>query len=133
MRKLVFAAVVGALVLASAPAALAGPNRADAYYTVHCIDPDGNPTVNESVDAHASSRAASSTRSPTSTTTTRAGPAGSRARLAASQPTQRAGPPSAAGPPAHLAKGRPLMHSIHTRRALALARLPGGEGGGGFR
>ena len=51
MRKLGFAAAVGALVLATAPAALAGPNRADAYYTVHCTDPGGNPTVNESVDA----------------------------------------------------------------------------------
>jgi hypothetical protein len=53
MRKLVFTAAVGALLLATAPSALAGPNRADSYYTVHCTDPDGNPTVNESVDAHA--------------------------------------------------------------------------------
>ena len=53
MRKLVLAAAVGALGLATAPAALAGPNRADSYYTVHCTDPGGSPTVNESVDAHA--------------------------------------------------------------------------------
>ena len=53
MRKLALAAAVGALALATAPSALAGPNRADTYYTVHCTDPDGNPTVNESVDAHA--------------------------------------------------------------------------------
>ena len=53
MRKLVLSAAVGALVLAAAPAALAGPNRADAYYTVHCTDPDGSPTANESVDAKA--------------------------------------------------------------------------------
>jgi hypothetical protein len=53
MRKLVLAAAVGALVLASAPAALAGPNRADAYYTVFCTDPSGSDVVAESVDAHA--------------------------------------------------------------------------------
>lgn len=53
MRKLVLSAAVGVLVLATAPAALAGPNRADTYYTVHCTDPAGNPTVNESVDARA--------------------------------------------------------------------------------
>ena len=53
MRKLAFAAAVGTLVLATAPSAWAGPSRADSYYTVHCTDPDGNPTVNESVDAHA--------------------------------------------------------------------------------
>ena len=53
MRMLVLAAAAGALVLATAPSTLAGPNRADSYYTVHCTDPDGSPTVNESVDAHA--------------------------------------------------------------------------------
>jgi hypothetical protein len=53
MRKLVLAAAAGALILATAPAAFAGPNRADPYYTVHCFDPGGNPTVNESVDAKA--------------------------------------------------------------------------------
>jgi len=53
MRKLVFAAAVGVLVLAAAPSAWAGPNRADTYYTVQCTDRDENPTVNESVDAHA--------------------------------------------------------------------------------
>jgi hypothetical protein len=53
MRKLVLASAVGALLLATAPSAAAGPNRADSHYTVHCIDPDGNPTVNESVDARA--------------------------------------------------------------------------------
>ena len=53
MRKLVCAAAVGALVLATAPAALAGPNRADSYYTVMCIDPDGVESAAESVDANA--------------------------------------------------------------------------------
>ena len=53
MRKVVFAAAVGLAALATAPSALAGPNRADSYYTVHCTDPDGSPTVNESVDAQA--------------------------------------------------------------------------------
>ena len=53
MWKLVPAAAVGALALATAPSALAGPDRADPYYTVRCTDPSGNPTVNESVDAHA--------------------------------------------------------------------------------
>ena len=53
MRRLLFAAAVGALVLATAPSVWAGPNRADSYYAVHCTDPDGNPTANESVDAHA--------------------------------------------------------------------------------
>lgn len=52
MRKLVFAAAVGALVLASAPSALAGPNRADSYYTVHCIV-GGTEVLAESVDARA--------------------------------------------------------------------------------
>jgi hypothetical protein len=53
MRKLVLAAATGALVLATAPAALAGPNRADSYYTVMCTDPDGVVNAAESVDAHA--------------------------------------------------------------------------------
>jgi hypothetical protein len=53
MRKLALAAAVGMLVLATAPSALAGPNRADSYYTVMCTDPDGNPTQAESVDARA--------------------------------------------------------------------------------
>jgi hypothetical protein len=53
MRKLVFAAAVGALVMASAPSALAGPNRADSYYTVMCTDPTGTDVVAESVDARA--------------------------------------------------------------------------------
>ena len=53
MRKLVFAVAVGALALAAAPSALAGPNRADGYYTVYCTDPDGNDVVAESLDAHA--------------------------------------------------------------------------------
>ena len=53
MRKLALAAAAGALILATAPSALAGPNRADSYYTVHCFDPVGNPSVAESVDAHA--------------------------------------------------------------------------------
>jgi len=50
-----FAAIAASAALAlilAAPAA-AGEKRNDAYYTVHCIDPDGTPTVNESVDAHA--------------------------------------------------------------------------------
>ena len=53
MRKLVLATAAGALVLATAPAALAGSNRADSYYTVMCTDPDGVASVAESVDAHA--------------------------------------------------------------------------------
>jgi hypothetical protein len=53
MRKLVLAAAVGALVLTSAPSALAGPNRAESYYTVNCIDPNDQHVVAESVDAHA--------------------------------------------------------------------------------
>jgi len=54
MRKLALVAAVGTLVLASAPSALAGPNRADSYYyTVFCIDPSGNEVQAESVDAHA--------------------------------------------------------------------------------
>jgi hypothetical protein len=53
MRKLVLAAAAGALILATAPAALAGPKRADSYYTVHCIDPVGSQSVAESVDAQA--------------------------------------------------------------------------------
>jgi len=53
MRKLVFAVAVGALVLVSAPSALAGPNRADSYYTVMCTDPTGADVVAESVDARA--------------------------------------------------------------------------------
>ena len=53
MRKLVLAAAVGASVLAAAPSALAGPNRADSYYTVVCTDPDGQAVVAESVDARA--------------------------------------------------------------------------------
>jgi hypothetical protein len=52
MKKLVFAAAVGALVLASAPSALAGPSRADSYYTVHCIV-GGIEVLAESVDARA--------------------------------------------------------------------------------
>ena len=53
MRKLALAAAVGTLVLASAPSALAGPNRADSYYTVFCTDPSGNNLEAESVDARA--------------------------------------------------------------------------------
>ncbi len=53
MRKLVLAAAVGALVLTSAPSALAGPNRADRYYTVNCIDPNDQQVMAESVDARA--------------------------------------------------------------------------------
>jgi hypothetical protein len=53
MRKLVLSAAVGALVLAAAPSVLAGPNRADSYYTVMCIDPAGDQVQAESVDARA--------------------------------------------------------------------------------
>ena len=53
MRRLVMAAAVGTLVLATAPSALAGPNRADSYYTVMCIDPGGSEVQAESVDARA--------------------------------------------------------------------------------
>lgn len=53
MRRLAIAAAVGALVLATAPSALAGPKRADSFYTVMCIDPNGNETEAESVDARA--------------------------------------------------------------------------------
>jgi hypothetical protein len=53
MRRLVIAVAVGTLVLAAAPSALAGPKRADSYYTVMCIDPGGNLTEAESVDARA--------------------------------------------------------------------------------
>ena len=95
-EKLVLSAAVGALVLAAAPAALAGPNRADACYTVHCTDPGGNPTRRTSRSTPTrSSRAASSARSPTSTPTTRAGPAGPRARQSvASQHTLSSGGPA---------------------------------------
>jgi len=53
MRRLVLAAAVGALVLTAAPSALAGPNRADSYYTVMCTDPGGVEVQAESVDARA--------------------------------------------------------------------------------
>jgi hypothetical protein len=53
MRKLVLAVAAGALVLATAPSALAGPNRADSYYTVMCTNPDGVKSTAESVDARA--------------------------------------------------------------------------------
>ena len=41
------------LLLATAPAVLAAPGRADTFYTFMCIDPDGNLVSAESVDAHA--------------------------------------------------------------------------------
>jgi hypothetical protein len=53
MRKLVLVAAVAALVLTSASSALAGPNRADSYYTVMCTDPGDQEVVAESVDARA--------------------------------------------------------------------------------
>ena len=63
-----------------------------------------------------SSRAASSARSPTSTPITRAGPAGPRARSAASRPSHRADPPSAAGPPAHAVRGKDVAGLQPRRR-----------------
>jgi hypothetical protein len=53
MRKLAIVAAAAALSLAAVSPVAAGEKRNDAYYTVHCTDPDGNPTVNESVDARA--------------------------------------------------------------------------------
>ena len=53
MKTLAAIAASVVLVLVLAAQVLAGEKRNDAYYTVHCTDPDGNPTVNESVDAHA--------------------------------------------------------------------------------
>ena len=50
MRRIGSVIAAGLLILTLAPTAAA---RADTYYTVHCLDPEGNPTVNESVDAHA--------------------------------------------------------------------------------
>jgi hypothetical protein len=44
---------MAALALTSAPSVLAGPNRADSYYTVMCIDPGGDEVQAESVDARA--------------------------------------------------------------------------------
>jgi hypothetical protein len=46
-------AIACVLFLAAAPAVLAGPKRADTFYTFTCIDPDGNLITAESVDAHA--------------------------------------------------------------------------------
>ena len=53
MKRLLGIGLVAALALAMAPTAFAGEKRADTYYTVNCIDPDGNHVVAESVDAHA--------------------------------------------------------------------------------
>ena len=50
MRRIGLIAAAAVLCLATAPSVM---GRADVFYTVHCLDPDGNPTVNESVDAHA--------------------------------------------------------------------------------
>jgi hypothetical protein len=53
MRWVSALATAGVLLVATAPSAFAGPNRADTFYTFMCIDPDGNPITAESVDAHA--------------------------------------------------------------------------------
>ena len=53
MRRFAIGAAAVTLVLVSAPAALAGPNRADTFYTVTCTDPNGDLVEAESVDAHA--------------------------------------------------------------------------------
>jgi len=54
MRKILIPVVAGVLVLVvPASAATAGPKRTDRYYTVMCIDPDGQLVQAESVDGHA--------------------------------------------------------------------------------
>ncbi len=57
MKKVAISLVVGAALLASAPAALASTPRADTYYEVWCTTPDtppgGDPIQAESVDARA--------------------------------------------------------------------------------
>jgi len=53
MKRFAIGVAAGALILVSAPTALAGSNRADTFYTFTCIDPDGNRVTAESVDAHA--------------------------------------------------------------------------------
>jgi hypothetical protein len=53
MKRLGIVVAAGVLALAFVPAALAGPNRANTFYTFVCIDPDGNLITAESVDAHA--------------------------------------------------------------------------------
>ena len=50
MRRTSLMAATAVLCLAMAPSVAA---RADAFYTVRCLDADGNPSVAESVDAHA--------------------------------------------------------------------------------
>jgi len=53
MRTLAIVVAAAALSLAAISPVTAAETRNDAYYTVHCTDPGGNPTVNESVDANA--------------------------------------------------------------------------------
>ena len=53
MRKILIPLFVVATLFASTPSATAGPTRADAYYTVMCIDPSGQQVEAESVDARA--------------------------------------------------------------------------------
>jgi hypothetical protein len=54
MRKIAISLVVGAALLAPAPAALASSPRADTYFTVWCIPAGGVDWIQfESVDAHA--------------------------------------------------------------------------------
>ena len=56
MRTLVAVAFAVAWLLAAVPIVAASPGRADTFYTVNCIDPDGNHVLAESVDAHAIER-----------------------------------------------------------------------------
>jgi hypothetical protein len=53
MRKVAISLVVGAALLASAPAAQASTPRADTYFQVWCTTPEGETVQAESVDAHA--------------------------------------------------------------------------------
>ena len=53
IRKLARIAVVGVLLMASAPTASASTSRADSYFEVWCRDAGGNLVQAESVDAHA--------------------------------------------------------------------------------
>ena len=53
MRRFRITLAASVLALASAPAVLAGPNRADTFYTFVCVDPGGNLVTAESVDARA--------------------------------------------------------------------------------
>jgi hypothetical protein len=53
MRLVSALVIASVMLLAAAPAVLAGPKRADTFYTFMCIDPNGNLITAESVDAQA--------------------------------------------------------------------------------